>query len=174
MMAVSAMAQSQQPERKGFTIGGSAGVGVIHFTSGMSDQETQGNIVLPNMKIGWFANPRLAFYLNTPGQVYEKDGLDRSFEGIIPTIQYWTSDRWWIGGGFGPALDTRAIYESRSKSAKTHWGKGVLLSSGYEITQRKKWAMDLQARLYMASIDQGELDPLEGTSFTLGVGFTLY
>ncbi|MEM8894717.1 MAG: hypothetical protein AAGC88_09075 [Bacteroidota bacterium] len=172
--ALNLQAQDQKPIRKGFTIGGSAGVGVLHFTKGMSGSETQGDISLPNVKIGWFANERTALYLATAGQIYEVDGKDRSFEGFIPSVQYWTGDRMWISGGFGPALDTRAFYASSKDSRKSSWGKGVLLATGYEVTQRPKWAMDIQARLFMASVDQGvELGRLEGTSFTIAVGFTL-
>lgn len=167
-------AQNTKPVRKGFTIGGSAGIGVLHFTKGMVTNETSGDLSLPNMKIGWFVKDNLAVYLNTAGQIYETDGLDRSFEGIIPSLQYWTSDKWWVSGGFGAALDTRAFYESNSKSAKNEWGKGVLLASGYEFKQKEKWAMDVQARLFMASVSRDDLENLEGTNFTIAFGFTLF
>ena len=171
-----ASAQNEKPDRKGFTIGGSAGIGVLHFTQGMAETETEtsGNISLPNMKVGWFITDDFAVYLNTTGQIYELNGRDRSFEGIIPSVQYWTSDRWWMSGGFGAALDTRAFYESKSKSADSEWGKGVLLASGYEFKQREKWAMDVQARLFMASVSRDGLQSLEGTSFTIAFGFTFF
>ena len=60
-----ASAQDTKPVRKGFTIGGSAGIGILHFTEGMEGNETSGNISLPNMKIGWFVKDDLAVYLNT-------------------------------------------------------------------------------------------------------------
>lgn len=168
-------AQSEAPIRKGFTIGGSAGIGALHFTKGMESSETQGDISLPNVKIGWFVKDNLAIYLNTPGQIYEQNGSDRSFEGFIPSIQYWTSDRWWISGGLGAALDTPAFYEKRSESEeKNNWGKGVLLSSGYELLQRKKWAIDIQARLYMASVKLDNGNRREGTAFSIALGFTLF
>lgn len=167
-------AQDTKPVRKGFTIGGSAGIGVLHFTKGNAANETSGNISLPNAKIGWFIKDDLAIYLNTTGQIYEIDGRDRSFEGYLPSVQYWTSDRWWVSGGFGAARDARAIYESKSHSANSAWGKGVLLASGYEFLQREKWAMDVQVRLYMASVGREELENLEGTNFTIAFGFTLF
>jgi hypothetical protein len=167
-------AQNTRPIRKGFTIGGSAGISVLHFTNGNAGNKTSGAISLPNLKIGWFLNDKLAILLNTTGQIYEANGLDRSFEGYIPSVQYWALDRWWVSGGFGAAWDTRAIYESKSKSAKSEWGKGVLLSSGYELMQREKWAMNIQARLFMASVSREELENLEGTNFTLAIGFTLF
>ena len=167
-------AQGTQPVRKGFTAGASIGIGILHFTKGMVENETSGDISLPNLKIGWFVKDDLAVYLNTTSQVYELDGLDRSFEGYIPSIQYWTSDNWWVSGGFGAALDTRSLYESKRKSAGSEWGKGVLLSSGYEFKQTEKWAMDVQARLFMASVSRDDLENLEGTNFTIAFGFTFF
>lgn len=175
LITFSIYAQSEQPTRKGFTIGGAAGIGVLHFTKGMESSETQGDISLPNMKVGWFVQDNLAIYLNTPGQIYEKDGSDRSFEGYIPSVQYWASNKWWISGGIGAALDTPAFYEKRSESnEKNNWGKGVLLSSGYELLQRKKWAIDIQARLYMASVKLDNGNRREGTAFSIALGFTLF
>ncbi|MCR9253717.1 MAG: hypothetical protein NXI20_25100 [bacterium] len=167
-------AQNTDPIRHGFTIGGSAGIGVLHFSKGMESNETSAGISLPNMKIGWFAKENLAVYLNSTGQIYEIDGVDRSFEGYIPSVQYWTSDKWWVSGGFGVALDTKAFYASEKRSTKTEWGKGVLLSSGYEFKQHEKWALDIQARLYMASVSRDEMPNLEGTNFTIAVGITLF
>ena len=63
--------------------------------------------------------------------------------------------------------------ESESEE-KNNWGKGVLLSSGYELIQRKRWAMDIQARLYMASVKLDSGNRREGTAFSLAVGFTLF
>jgi len=168
-------AQNVTPIKKGFTIGGFAGVGALHFSQGLPEgqSKTSGDISLPNMKIGWFVKDNLAIYLNAVGQTYELNDLDRSFEGYIPSVQYW-SDKCWISAGFGPALDTRAFYESSSKSAKSNWGKGVLLSAGYEVKQRQKWAMDIQARLYMASVKLDGGERLDGTNLSVGVGFTLF
>jgi len=164
---------SDKPIRKGFTIGASAGIGVLHFTEGMDDKSTQGDISLPNLKMGWFLNERTAIYLNSVGQIYQDNGKDRSFEGIIPTVQYWASPKWWIGGGYGAALDTKVLYKN-GDSRKTNWGRGVIVSTGYEVLQRSKWALDIQSRLFMGHVDLDEGGKLEGTNFTLGVGITLF
>ncbi|WP_020529880.1 hypothetical protein [Flexithrix dorotheae] len=163
------------PVRKRFTIGASVGGGVIHFTNGLESSETQGGFSLLNLKLGWFVNNDLAIYLNTPGQIYELNNKDRSFEGYIPSVQYWAADKWWVSGGFGVALDMPAIYEKRSElDEKNNWGKGVLLGTGYEIKQTKKWALDLQAHVFMASVKLDNGKSREGTSFTMGLGFTFY
>ncbi len=167
-------AQTENPIRKGFTAGASVGVGVLHFTDGMSEKATRGGISLPNLKMGWFVSPRTAIYVNTVGQIYDSEGVDRSFEGIIPSIQYWATDKWWISGGYGASLDMRALYESKADSKKNEWGKGVLISTGYEVLQREKWALDIQSRLYMARVTRIEGGNLDATNFSIGVGITLF
>lgn len=170
----SANAQNQTPTRKGFSIGASVGVGVLHFTQGGGDANTGADLSLPNLKIGWLFNERLGVYLNAPGQIYKEKGRDRSFEGLIPTVQYWPTNAWWISGGAGLAMDLPAFYEVKNVEDEDYnFGKGVLLSSGYEVIQGKKWAMDLQARLLMSSVnlDEGRRD---GTSFTIALGFNFY
>jgi hypothetical protein len=173
IMALSMQGQNESPVRKGFTMGGSIGGGVVHFTKGLEASPTQGGISLPALKMGWFLNQRTAVYLNSAGLIYESQGLDRSFEGFVPTIQYWATQNWWISGGFGAALDTRALYESKAASLESKWGKGVLIGTGIEVLQREKWALDLQTNVYLASVQQSD-GKLEGATWTLGLGITLY
>ncbi|SHM55830.1 hypothetical protein SAMN04488057_102139 [Cyclobacterium lianum] len=167
-------AQTENPNRKGFTAGASLGVGALHFTDGMSEKTTRGGISLPNLKMGWFVSPRTAIYVNTVGQIYESEGVDRSFEGIIPSIQYWATNKWWVSAGYGASLDMKALYESEADSKKSEWGKGVLISTGYEVLQRQKWALDIQSRFYMARVTRKEDGNLDATNFSLGVGISLF
>jgi hypothetical protein len=171
---LSMQAQTNNSIRKGFTIGGSVGVGILHFTDGMSEKATQGGISLPNIKLGWFISPRTAIYLNTVGQIYESEGVDRSFDGIVPSIQYWATNKLWVSAGYGASLDMRALYEPERQSMKTEWGKGLLVSTGYEVLQRKRWALDIQSRLYMGHVTRNEGGKLEGANFSIGVGITLF
>ncbi|MEP2023276.1 MAG: hypothetical protein ABJH98_05785 [Reichenbachiella sp.] len=55
-----------------------------------------------------------------------------------------------------------------------NFGKGVLLASGYEVLQRKKWTMDVETRLFMSSVSLHEGRKREGSSFTLALGFTWF
>lgn len=172
--ALNIQAQTEKPIRKGFTAGASIGSGVLHFTDGMNENATRGGISLPNLKMGWFVSARTAIYVNTVGQIYESEAVDRSFEGIIPSFQYWATDKWWVSGGYGASLDMRALYESKAESQKNDWGKGVLISTGYELLQREKWALDIQSRLYMARVTRNEGGNLDATNFSIGVGITLF
>jgi hypothetical protein len=169
-----AKAQSTAPIRKGFSIGGSFGVGVLHFTKGAGDAETGGDISLPNLKIGWLFNDKLGVYLNAPGQMYQQNSRDRSFEGLIPAVQYWPANKWWISGGMGLAMDMPAFYDVVDFGEEEfNFGKGVLISTGYEVLQRRKWTIDLQGRLLMSSVNL-DAGKREGTSLTLALGFNFY
>ncbi|MDF9797926.1 hypothetical protein OKW21_003189 [Catalinimonas alkaloidigena] len=167
-------AQNQQPIRKGFSIGASVGLGVLHFTQGGGDANTGADLSLPNLKLGWMINEKIGVFLNAPGQIYREKGRDRSFEGLIPAVQYWPANAWWISGGAGLGMDFPAFYDVENIEDKAfNFGKGVLLSAGYEVIQGKKWAMDVQAGLFMSSVhlDEGQRD---GASFTLALGFNFY
>jgi hypothetical protein len=54
-----------------------------------------------------------------------------------------------------------------------NFGKGVLISTGYEVLQRRKWTIDLQGRLLMSSVNL-DAGKREGTSLTLALGFNFY
>ena len=173
-MAVAGFAQEDRSARKGFAFGGYIGAGAMHFTDGMVSNDTQGQISFFNFKAGYLFNDRFGVFLKTVGNSYELEERDRSFDGYIVSAQYWTSDKFWISGGYGPAMDVRAFYESKSKSEGVNWGHGVLLAGGYEVMQRKKWALDIQSRLYMASVKLDDGTHREGTTLSLGVGITFF
>ncbi|MCG8330472.1 MAG: hypothetical protein MI974_22425 [Chitinophagales bacterium] len=165
-------------QRKGFVIGLGIGGGVVSISDSNQEvpfDEAQGGISLPNLKLGWMVNERMAILATFPGMTYEYEGKDRSFDAFIPTIQYWVKDRWWINGGIGLAMDFPAFYEVDDVEEED-WNLGcaVAASTGYEIFQKEKFAIDLQTRLQLgrAFLDNDEYR--DGVVFTVGVGFTWY
>ncbi|MEM9324972.1 MAG: hypothetical protein AAGA85_04930 [Bacteroidota bacterium] len=173
-IAAAAFAQEERPTRQGFAFGGYLGAGAIYFSSGNAGNDTQGHVTLLNFQAGHLFNDRFGIFLKTAGNSYEVEGRDRSLDGYIVSAQYWTSDKFWISGGYGPAMDIRAFWESKSESEGVNWGHGVLLAGGYEVMQRKKWALDLQTRLYMASVKLDDGARREATTVSLGVGITFF
>jgi hypothetical protein len=69
-------------ERKGIVIGLGLGAGALTLntndTSNVSFSTT-----LPNIKIGYMFNQRLALHALLPGANYKYKGKDRGFEGLI-------------------------------------------------------------------------------------------
>ena len=165
-------------ERKGFIIGLGVGAGVISFAD--SELETdfddaQGGIYLPNLKLGWMLNDRLALLATFPGMTYEHEGKDRSFDAIVPALQYWVNNRWWINGGIGLTVDSPALYDFDDFDTEDwNFGTTVAFSTGYELVQKGRYTMDLQTGLQMgrANLDGG--GHRDGVIFSIGLGFNWY
>ncbi len=163
-------------ERKGFVFGFGIGGGVVSISDSNQEvpfDEAQGGISFPSIKFGWMLNDRLAIMATTAGLIYENEGKDRSFDAFIPSVQYWVGDRWWINGGVGLAMDAPAFYE-KLKDEDWNYGVAVALSSGYELVQKQKYALDLQTRLHLGSVSLENDGRRDGVTFTIGLGFNWY
>ena len=163
-------------ERKGFVIGFGIGGGVVSVSD--SDQEVpfdkaHGGISFPNLKFGWMLNDRLALLATTTGMIYEFEEKDRTFDALIPSVQYWVGDRWWINGGIGLAVDGPALYE-KQKDNDWNFGVAVGAGTGYELVQKKKYALDLQTRIQLGSVSLEQGGRRDGVTFTVGLGFNWY
>jgi len=130
------------------------------------------------MKIGMMLNDRTALMLFLPGSVYSYSRIgrkrDRGFEGIVPTVQYWPTNRLWINAGIGLGMDAPAFYDIKDESErKFYFGGAALMSCGYEVWQGKRSAIDVQLRLHGGNSKQPE-GRVTGISGELLCGFNLY
>jgi hypothetical protein len=165
-------------ERKGFVFGLGISGGVVSISDSFQEDpfdEAQGGISLPNLKLGWMVNDRLAILATLPGMIYEYKGKDRSFDAFIPTVQYWFKDRWWVNGGIGLAMDFPAFYEVDDfKDEEWNFGCAVSASTGYEIVQRNEFTIDLISKINMGRVFMDNDEYRDGVAFTVGVGFNWY
>lgn len=169
--------ETNQIERKGFIIGFGIGGGVISVSD--SDQEvpfdeSQGGGSFPNLKLGWMVNNRLAILGIYTGMGYQNQDKDRSFDALIPSIQYWVKDKWWVNAGAGLAMDFPAFYEDNIENEDWNFGGAVAFSTGYELVQKKNFALDIQTQLQMGwtniDIDKNR----EAVLFSIGLGFNWF
>ena len=178
LFALTAFAQqeAQEIERKGFIIGFSAGAGVVSISDSNQEvpfDEAHGGFSFPNLKFGWMVSDRLAIMANLPGMSYEYDDKDRSFDALIPSVQYWMKDRWWINGGFGLAMDSPAIYE-KNDGEGWNFGCAVAASTGFELVQKKKFVLDLQTQLMLGRTFLKNDQYRDGVALSVGLGFNWY
>lgn len=164
-------------ERKGFVIGFGIGGGAISISD--SDQEVpfdkgQAGGSFPNLKVGWMANDRLAILGVYAGMGYEYDGKDRSFDAFMPSVQYWIKDKWWVNAGAGLAMDFPAFYEDNIEDEDWNFGGAVALSTGYELIQKKRFALDLQTQLQMGWANLSDNKDRDIVMLSFGVGFNWY
>jgi hypothetical protein len=110
----------------------------------------------PNFKIGAMLRHDTALLLHLPGSIYRYKGdgreRDRGFEGVIPSLQFWLLDRWWVMGGVGLALDAPAFYDVKGQDeGMFHLGPAVTLGTGYEVFRAGRFAVDVQGRGHYGS-----------------------
>lgn len=176
-LSVSALSQ-QSFERKGFVLGAAFGGGVISLSSDLIGDDTQFGATFPNLKFGAMVSPKTAVVLLLPGTVYRyKWGgreRDRGFEGFFPSVQHWVKDRWWLLGGAGLGMDAPAFYDIEDESErKFYFGPAALLSTGYEIWRKGKFALDVQGRAQFGSINAPE-GKRDGLVFNVLIGINWY
>ena len=165
-------------ERKGFVIGLGVGVGAISIADSNAEtpfDEAQGGLSLPNLKIGFMLSDRMALLATFPGMIYEVDDRDRSFEAFIPSLQYWVNDRLWVNGGIGLAMDFPALYDMKGlEGDQFNLGCAVAVSAGFELVQRKNFALDLQSKIHLGRVFLDNDIERDAASFSVGVGFNWY
>ncbi|GLB47977.1 hypothetical protein [Neptunitalea lumnitzerae] len=175
---VQAQDTTAQMERKGFVIG----LGISGGAISISDTETgqdfdkgQGSISLPNIKLGYMLNERLALLLNTSGMIYSQNDYDRSFETFLPSVQYWVNNKSWISGGIGLAVDMPALYDIEDNiNDDFNAGCAVGLSFGRELYQQRNFAIDLQLQTTAGRTFFKGDGHRDAATISVGVGFNWY
>ncbi|WKK80722.1 hypothetical protein [Marivirga arenosa] len=173
-LAFLSQAQDVKPERKGFSIGASAGIGILNYTKGES-KENSTSLTVPNIMAGWMLNQKLGLYLNMPGVLYSENDSDRGFEALIPSVKYWPTNRVWVLGGAGMAMDFPAFYQV-DDPATEDWntGMGALLGVGVELYQSKKWTIDLQSKFLFSKINLPSNQEMTGSALMITLGINYY
>lgn len=179
MLSLSLYAQQSQTtiERKGLLIGIGLGAGAISIddsSSGEHFDEGQFGFSFPDLKIGYFLNQRTAILLNTTGMIYKYGDYDRSFEALMPSVQYWVGDRWWVNAGAGLGADMPAFYDVEDGiNDDYNFGFSVGLATGYEVYRHNNFAMDVKAQTFLGCINVADGNR-NLTGFSIGVGFNWY
>ena len=163
-------------QRDGFIFEFSLGGGIISIEDSAGIQtfdKSQGAFTFPDLKFGYMLNENLAITVAMPGMIYEFEDYDRHFGGVIPSLQYWVKDRWWINGGIGLAIDSPALYDIED-DVNDDWNFGCALtaSTGYEIYKKKNFALNLQSRLVLGRTFLDGDAYRDAVTFNVGIGFS--
>lgn len=168
--------QESTTQREGFIFEFVVGGGLISLEDSAGIQtfdESQGTFVFPDLKLGFMLNENLAITLSTPGNIYEFQDNDRHFGGLIPSVQYWVKDNWWIHVGIGLAIDAPALYDIKD-SVNDDWNFGcaVMASTGYEFYKKKNFALNVQSKLVLGRVNLGSDAHRDAVIFNVGLGFS--
>lgn len=161
--------------RQGLIFGTAIGASYINLTKEGTPKQEETSFSLPNFKIGYMLNNNFALVVNLPGTVYKfKDSgrkRDRGFEGIIPSIQYWPKNNWWISAGAGLCMDAPAFYDIKdSTERKFYFGPGLICGTGCELWKKNNFALDIQSRLHYGYTNMPGGNK-KGLAFTIALGF---
>lgn len=167
----------EKPIREKFIFEFGLGGGVISLENSDGSEsfdKAQGAGTFPDLKVGYMVKENLAVTLSLPGMIYTKGDFDRHFGGIVPGVQYWFSNKWWINGGFGLAIDGPALYDISTGNKDWNYGKIVTAGIGYEVYQKEKFAINLQSKLFMGRANIANGQHRDAVSFSVGVGFNWF
>lgn len=161
--------------RKGFTFGFSVGAGILSLSTN-DTLNTVFTATLPNLRIGYMTNERLALQILLPGSPYQYSGKSRGFEGILCSGQYWLQKKWWILGGVGITLDAPAFWTMKNPDEENFYTgfPAIALATGFEIWQRKNFAIDMQYRIYTGQVKLENNGKKRGLSNMLSMGLNWY
>jgi hypothetical protein len=162
-------------ERKGFVIGVGLGAGALTMNTNDTIR-TSFSSSLPNIKVGYMLNKRLALLAVLPGANYKYNRKDRGFEAVIVAAQYWLKDNWWVLGGTGLTFDAPAFYTVKdAKTAGFYIGfPAFTFATGYEVWHKGRFALDLQYRIFLGKSNLPNSGQREGVSNKFIVGFNWY
>jgi len=165
-------------KRDGFMFEFGLGGGIISIEDSAGAQrfdDSQGGGTFPELKFGYMLNDRLAVTLSAPGMIYTFNDNDRHFGGLIPSVQYWVKDRWWIHGGAGLGIDAPALYDIKD-NVNDHWNTGfaAMVSTGYEVYRKNKFVMNVQSKILVSGVKLNSSIDREVVQFSLGIGFSWF
>jgi hypothetical protein len=131
---------------------------------------------IPNIKIGYMVNDKLALLAMLPGATYKNQNKDRGFEGIMIAGQYWVQNHWWLMGGAGMTFDAPAFYTVKDlKTAKFYTGvPAFMFATGYELWNQGKFALDLRYQFFLGKSNLEDGKSREGFANMVVLGFNWY
>ena len=136
-VVVLATTSAEAVERKGFVIGFGAGLG-------HSRAEGEGNTSLgSSFHIGGMLGSKTALLLDAAAVTDSEDGFTAGFGVSGLSIQRWLNERAWVKAGIGKGV---AFLSGEGESEFEDAGFGIQAGTGYELVQKTKFTLDLQAR----------------------------
>jgi Outer membrane protein beta-barrel domain len=169
---------SSETNRKGFLFSFGGGVSAIRMNFPAKSENQMG--VGLNWKIGYSINPRLAIALNGAINIYDYAGSGRprkrDFGGLMPSLQYWVSEKIWLQGGIGIGTDAPVFYDIKTKNeeeTKYYTGFGAVTAVGYEFYRAKKFVLDVQGRVNFSQVNL-PIGKTNGQNFAVCLGINFY
>jgi hypothetical protein len=157
--------------KEGLFFSVAVGGGPVILIEDDQSSEHLGRFLIPNFKLGWMLSPQLALFAFIPTGMFERNDEQRAFEAIMPAIQYWFAEKYWLLGGVGVNLDFPLI---GTDGDGFYTGPALCVGAGVDLWQRGKFGIDLQTRYQYGSADIPDIGTRKMSGFDLLVGFNWY
>ena len=174
---ISVAQDNTTPNREKFIFEFGIGTGVISLENSTGTQtfdKSQGAGSFPDFKVGYMVKENLAVTVSLPGMIYSFEDNDRHFGGILPGVQYWFANKWWVNGGIGLAIDSPALYDINDNNDDWNFGKLVSAGIGYEFYQKENFAMNVQSKVLLGSVNITNGQQRNAASFGISLGFNWF
>ncbi len=120
--------------RNGMTLELNLGFGMVWARSEGQDSETETALAGLNLGIGGWLNERMALTGRVSGTTFSPQDGVRFTTGVIgPSLQYWTDDHIWVGGGVGLAFAAISV-DGANEQPDPETGFGLDLRAGYTFS----------------------------------------
>jgi hypothetical protein len=134
-------------ERHGVTLEVNLGLGLVWARSGDNTSDTETALAGLDAGLGGWLNPSAALSFRVAGTTFHpSDGVQFTSGFVGPSLQYWTSDHVWLGGGVGLAF-VSVRHDGGGDQPDSDTGLGLDLRLGYTFSTASDHTFNLSVEL---------------------------
>lgn len=150
------------------TFEANVGVGLMWARSGGSTADTEPALAGLDLGIGGWLSDSFALSLRGVGATFRPTGGVLFTTGFLgPSLQYWTDDHFWFGGGAGLGFDSVGI-SGNGPQPKSDIGFGLDLRAGFTLNPSWNHTVNVSIELTPGFFKS---DNVWGNSFGLLLGY---
>jgi hypothetical protein len=155
--------------RRGLTFEANLGLALMRFSADDMSSDTERALGGLDLGFGGWLSDRLALTLRFAGGSYRpEEGVRRTSVFVGPSVQLWTNDHFWVGGGLGFAVASVTVEDGPDLEDDS--GLGLDLRLGYTFNPASEHTFNVSVEYTPGffSVDTGVTEQ-EFTLSTFGV-----
>ena len=133
--------------RTGLTFEANLGFGVLWANSDDGDLDSETGLGGLDLGLGGWLSDRLALTGRIAGATVFVEDSQFSLVSVGPSLQYWTNDHFWIGGGLGLAVFAARIDDEGDETFGNRKGFALDLRAGYTFSTASDHTFNVSVEL---------------------------
>ncbi len=135
-------------ERHGLTFEANLGLGFVWANTDDENSETETGLGGLSLGLGGWLSDRVSLTARLAGATFSPDDDVRVTLGFVgPSLQYWPSEHFWIGGGLGIAVLSVAFTGDGESDSESENGFGLDFRAGYTFSTRSNHTFNISVEL---------------------------